>query len=54
MKCGAKCFLVEIERQDKIETIPVNARTQAAARKVIRQTFGEHTHILSAKIEKRN
>lgn len=39
MRCGAKCFLVEIEKDGEKRTIPVNARTAAGARKVVREEF---------------
>ena len=47
MRCGAKCFLVEIEREGKKETLPVTARTSAAARKVVRLEHGEGVEILA-------
>lgn len=33
MKCGAKCFLVEMEVNGVVEVIPVNARSPIEAKK---------------------
>lgn len=46
MKCGAKCFLVEIEKDGVTKQIPVHARTPVAARKVIRKELGANTKII--------
>lgn len=54
MRCGAKCFLVEIEKHGSFETLAVNARTQIDARKVIRKEYGKDVEILSAVEEKAN
>lgn len=53
MRCGAKCFLVEIEVDGKIQVQPVNARTPAEARKNIRKELGIETQILAVKEEKK-
>ncbi|WP_198420974.1 hypothetical protein [Bacillus timonensis] len=53
MRCGAKCFLVEIEIDAKTKVMPVNARTSAEARKTIRREYGTETQILAVKEEKR-
>ncbi|MEH7225280.1 hypothetical protein V7112_15835 [Bacillus sp. JJ1566] len=53
MRCGAKCFLVEIEVDGKTEVRQVNARTPAEARKNIRKECGAETHILAVKEEKK-
>jgi len=49
MKCGAKCFLVEVEQHDERMVIPVNARTPIAARKVIRKEYGSNVEIVRVK-----
>ncbi|MFB5086989.1 hypothetical protein PGC35_07170 [Psychrobacillus sp. PGGUH221] len=49
MKCGAKCFVVEAEINDKLQTIPVTARTAIQARKVVRLEFGEQLKIISVR-----
>ncbi|MEH7236679.1 hypothetical protein [Bacillus sp. JJ1562] len=53
MRCGAKCFLVEIEADGKAQVESVNARTPAEARKNIRKKWGTETHILAVKEEKK-
>lgn len=54
MMCGSKCFIVEIERDGVKQTRPVNARTPAGARKVIRGEPGAEVKILSVKEEKKD
>ncbi|MCC3356027.1 hypothetical protein [Bacillus sp. REN16] len=49
MRCGAKCFVVEIEVDGKSQVETVNARTPAEARKNIRKKCGVETHILAVK-----
>ncbi|GGA42828.1 hypothetical protein [Psychrobacillus lasiicapitis] len=49
MKCGAKCFTVQAEINDKLQTIPVTARTSVQARKVVRLEYGEQLKIISVK-----
>ncbi|MEH7385097.1 hypothetical protein V7147_06735 [Bacillus sp. JJ1521] len=53
MRCGAKCFLVEIEVDGKTQIKPINARTPAEARKTIRKEIGAETQILAVKEEKK-
>ncbi|MEK5441109.1 MULTISPECIES: hypothetical protein [unclassified Fredinandcohnia] len=53
MRCGAKCFLVEIEVDGKVKVESVNARTSAEARKHIRKQLGQDTEILTVKEEKK-
>ncbi|MFD1778576.1 hypothetical protein ACFSFW_07840 [Fredinandcohnia salidurans] len=53
MRCGAKCFLVEIEVDGKTQVQSVNARTPAEARKNIRKVLGTETQILAVKEEKK-
>ena len=48
MQCGAKCFRVEIEKEDgKREIIEVNARTPVLARKTVRAEITEKDKIVS-------
>ncbi len=48
MQCGAKCFLVEVEKENgERETIEVNARTQVLARKTVRAEISEKAKIVS-------
>ncbi|MFS0821923.1 hypothetical protein [Bacillus sp. 1P02SD] len=54
MRCGAKCFLVEIEVGGETQVESVNARTPAEARKSIRKKHGTETQILAVKEEKKN
>ncbi len=49
MRCGAKCFLVEIEVDGKETIKSVNARTPAEARKTIRSAYGVDMRIKSVK-----
>ena len=53
MRCGAKCFLVEIEAQGEKQMMPITARTPAEARKRIRLEYGAEASILSVKEEKK-
>ncbi len=53
MRCGAKCFLVEIEAQGEKQMMPITARTPAEARKRIRLEYGTEASILSVKEEKK-
>ena len=54
MKCGSKCFLVEVELNGEKQTKRINARTPVSARKVIRGQYGADALIISAVEEKRN
>jgi hypothetical protein len=47
MRCGSKCFIIEIEVQGEKQTKSVTARTPIDARKTIRRAYGTETHILS-------
>lgn len=53
MQCGAKQFLVKMMVDEELCQITVNARTQIAARKTIRNQYGASAHILSVR-EKTN
>lgn len=54
MRCGAKCFLVEMEVNGRVEVKTVNARSPMEARKTIRLEYGEETKVLSVTSEKKN
>ncbi|MFB9974181.1 hypothetical protein ACFFJF_09505 [Allobacillus sp. GCM10007489] len=47
MRCGEKCFVVEMETNGESQTKQLNARTPAEARKKIRKQTGEQTKIIS-------
>ena len=48
MQCGAKCFLVEVEKEDgKREIVEVHARTPVLARKTVRAEITEKDKIVS-------
>nr|WP_198044781.1 hypothetical protein [Lysinibacillus timonensis] len=47
MRCGSKCFLVEMEVDGKKVVKSVTARTPVQARKTIRLEYGEGPEILS-------
>ena len=50
MQCGAKCFLVTVEKKSgEIEEIKINARNQVLARKVARGEVEELSKILKVK-----
>ena len=49
MRCGAKCFTVELESDGEKQTIPVIARTSVEARKAIRIEYGAEANILSVR-----
>ncbi|UPG65214.1 hypothetical protein [Metabacillus endolithicus] len=53
MRCGSKCFLVEIEMNGEKQIQSVTARTPVEARKTIRLEYGAEAHILKVKEEKR-
>lgn len=48
MQCGAKCFVVEIEKEGKTTQHAIDARSPASARKAIRRKYGKEIRILSA------
>lgn len=52
MRCGAKCFHVEIEIDEEKVIKPVNARTPAEARKTVRRKYGAEAPILSVRERK--
>lgn len=45
MQCGAKCFVVQFNKEHTSHTKDVIARTPAAARKTIRKNYGESIEI---------
>lgn len=53
MRCGSKCFIVEIEVNGEKKTKPVTARTPVEARKTIRLEYGGDAHIISVVEEQR-
>lgn len=50
MICGAKRFLVDIEVDGTRKVKRVSARTPVAARKVIREEYGQNLEILTVRI----
>lgn len=54
MKCGSKCFLIEMELDGETIIKRINERTPVSARKVIRKQYGADAVIISAVEEKRN
>ena len=46
MRCGSKCFLVEIEVNGKKQSKSVISRTPAQARKMIRMEYGAAAQIV--------
>ncbi|WP_175384511.1 hypothetical protein [Bacillus sp. FJAT-27225] len=53
MRCGSKCFLVEVEQNGEKQIKPVITRTPAEARKTIRIQYGGDATILSVREEKK-
>jgi hypothetical protein len=53
MRCGAKCFIVEIALNGKKQMKSVIARTPADARKTTRIEYGVEAQILSVIEEKK-
>ena len=53
MRCGSKCFLVEMEVNGEKQVKPVTARTPVDARKTIRLEYGAEAQILSVREEKK-
>ncbi|MCM3791527.1 hypothetical protein M3221_24705 [Domibacillus indicus] len=53
MRCGSKCFLVEMEIKGEKQIKPVTARTPANARKTIRLEYGAEARVLSVVEEKK-
>ncbi|MFE8700013.1 hypothetical protein ACFYKX_05170 [Cytobacillus sp. FJAT-54145] len=47
MRCGSKCFLVEMEVNGERQTKSVTARTPVDARKTIRLEYGGEGKIIS-------
>lgn len=53
MRCGSKCFLVEVEINGEKQLKTVNARTPVDVRKTIRNEYGKGVIIVSVKEEKK-
>lgn len=53
MQCGAKCFLVEVERDGRVEQVQVTARSSVAARKTVRVQFDDIARIVSVREDKK-
>lgn len=52
MRCGARCFTVELETEGQKKSIPVIARTSVEARKAIRIEYGKAATIISVSTDK--
>ncbi|GIO27523.1 hypothetical protein [Ornithinibacillus bavariensis] len=52
MRCGAKCFLIQMEADGKKQVKSVIARTPAEARKSFRKEYGVKPQILSVRESK--
>ncbi|WP_175640393.1 hypothetical protein [Metabacillus schmidteae] len=53
MRCGSKCFVVEMEIQGEKKRESIIARTPVDARKTVRIEYGAEAHILSVREEKK-
>jgi len=49
MRCGSKCFVVEMEIRGEMRREAVTARTSVDARKTIRIEYGTEAQILSVR-----
>lgn len=49
MKCGAKCFIVELVVDGIVKTESVITRTPISARKTIRRAYGKDANILTVR-----
>ena len=50
MQCGAKCFVVEVEKENgERVTLPINARTPVNARKTARLQLTKNDKIIAVK-----
>ncbi|MGQ4666617.1 hypothetical protein ACUIJN_12390 [Metabacillus halosaccharovorans] len=49
MRCGSKCFVVEMEIRGEVRREAVTARTSVDARKTIRIEYGAEAQILSVR-----
>ncbi|WP_168714491.1 hypothetical protein [Metabacillus litoralis] len=54
MKCGSKCFYVELEVEGETRMKAITARTPAEARKTIRLEYGDDANIVSVLKDKNN
>ncbi len=53
MRCGSKCFIVEMDVKGEMRREFVTARTPVDARKTIRSEYGTNAQILSVKEKNR-
>ncbi|MBU9723854.1 MULTISPECIES: hypothetical protein [Bacillaceae] len=53
MRCGSKCFIVELEIEGEKQRKSVTARTPVDARKTIRNEYGKGIEIISVLEEKK-
>ncbi|QOR68016.1 hypothetical protein IM538_07755 [Cytobacillus suaedae] len=53
MRCGSKCFIVEMELKGQKQFKSVKAKTPIEARKAIRVEYGVEASILSVREEKK-
>ena len=53
MRCGSKCFIVEMEVKGEMRRESVTARTPVDARKTIRVEYGAEAQILSVREEQK-
>lgn len=53
MQCGAKCFIVQVERDGKVESMPVTARSSVQARKTVRLQYEDVVKVLTVREDKK-
>ena len=53
MQCGAKCFIVQVERDGKVESMPVTARSSVQARKKVRLQYEDVVKVLTVREDKK-
>ena len=54
MKCGSKCFIVEMEVNGEKQQKRVTARTPIDARKVVRLEYAKQAEILTVRKENKS
>lgn len=52
MQCGSKCFIVTMEINGETIEKTIRARTPVAARKTVRQQYGDEVKIVASKEER--
>lgn len=54
MKCGARFFIVQVEINGKLHSVPVTTRTSIQARKFVHQEYGDQIKIIAVNAKTAN